>query len=118
MSYSPLDGPDTSLAGFAHLGAIIGPVIPWLVWRVRRDEDPFVAREAAKATNAGMAFLTAFVAATLVELFVPLVGFVGRLAQVAIIVVAIFLCVNAYRRVRRGVPTSYPLQLRVMRLDD
>lgn len=118
MSYSPLDGPDTALAGFAHLGAIVGPIIPWLVWRARRDEDPFVAREAAKATNAGMAFLTAFVVATLVELFVPLVGFVGRLAQVATVLVAIFLCVHAYRRVRRGAPTSYPLQLRVMRLDD
>lgn len=117
MSYSPLDGPDTALAGFAHLGAIIGPVIPWLVWRVRREEDPFVSREAAKATNAGMAFLVAFILATLIELFLPLVGFVGRLAQVAIVVVAVFLCVHAYRRVRRGMPTSYPVELRVLALE-
>ena len=61
MNYSPLDGPDTALAGFAHLGAIVGPIIPWLVWRSRRDEDPFVAREAAKATNAGMAFLLSLI---------------------------------------------------------
>jgi len=114
MSYSPLDGPDTSLAGFAHLGAIVGPVIPWLVWRSRREEDAFVGREAAKATNAGMAFMLVFVAATLVELFVPLVGFVGRLAQFATVVVALFLCIHAYRRVRRGLPTSYPFQMRVL----
>ncbi|MCR6713082.1 MAG: DUF4870 domain-containing protein [Demequina sp.] len=118
MSYSPLDGPDTSLAGFAHLGAVIGPVIPWLVWRVRREEDPFVAREAAKATNAGMAFLVAFAAGTLIWMFVPFVGFVGRMLQVAVIVVALVLCVNAFRRVRRGVPTSYPVQIRVLSLED
>lgn len=118
MSYSSLDGPDTALAGFAHLGAIIGPVIPWIVWRSRRDEDPFVTREAIKATNAGMAFLLAFVGATLVEAFVPLVGFVGRLAQVATVVVAVFLCVHAFRRVRRGLPTSYPIQLRVLTVED
>ena len=118
MSYSPLDGPDTSLAGFAHLGAIVGPVIPWLVWLSRRNEDAFVGREAAKAANAGMAFLVAFVAATLIELFVPLIGFVGRLAQVSVVVVAVFLCVHAYRRVRRGLPTSYPFQLRVLSQQD
>lgn len=118
MTYSPLDGPDTSLASFAHLGAIIGPVIPWLVWLARRSEDPFVAREAAKATNAGMAFFLAFAVATLVNLFVPFVGFVGRLAQIAVVVVAVFLCIHAYRRVRRGVPTGYPVQVRVISVED
>ncbi len=117
MSYSPIDGPDTGLAGIAHLGAMIGPVVPWLVWLSRRSDDPFVTREAGKATNAGMAFLAAFVVATLVELFVPFIGFVGRLAQVAIVVVAVFLCIHAYRRVRRGAPTSYPFQLRVVNPD-
>lgn len=118
MSYSPLDGPDTSLAGFAHLGAIIGPAIPWFVWLARRNEDPFVTKESAKAINAGMAFFLAFAVATLIELYVPLVGFVGRLAQLAVIVVAVFLCVHAFRRVRRGSPTSYPFQIRVVKTDD
>jgi len=118
MTYSPLDGPDTSLAGFAHLGAIVGPVIPWIIWRTRREEDPFVAREAAKATNAGMAFLAAFALGTVVWLFVPFIGFTGRMLQVAAVAVAVFLCVNAFRRVRRGVTTSYPVQLRVIRDDE
>ena len=118
MSYSPLDGPDASLAGLAHLGAILGPVVPWLVWLARRSDDPFVAREAAKAANAGMAFLIAFVAATLVEMFVPLVGWVGRLGQVTVIVVAVTLCVNAFRRVHRGIPTSYPVRVPVVGVAD
>ena len=118
MTYSSLDGPDTALAGFAHLGAIVGPVIPWLVWLARRNEDPFVTREAAKALNAGMAFFVAFTIATLIDLFVPLVGFVGRLAQLATLVVAVFLCVHAFRRVRRGVPTSYPFQIKVVNTDE
>jgi len=118
MSYSSLDGPDTSLAGLAHLGAIIGPLIPWLVWLSRRNEDPFVTKESAKAINGGMAFLVAFIAATLVANFVPLVGFVGRLAQLAVAVIAVFLCVHAFRRVRRGVPTSYPFQIKVVSIDE
>jgi uncharacterized Tic20 family protein len=118
MSYSSLDGPDTSLAGVAHLGAIAGPLVPWLVWLARRNEDPFVTKEAAKAVNAGFAFLLAFVGATLVANYVPLVGFVGRLAQLAVIVVAVFLCVHAFRRVRRGVPTSYPFQIKVVSTDE
>lgn len=118
MAYSPLDGPDTALAGFAHLSAITGPLIPWLVWLSRRNEDPLVAKEAAKATNAGMAFFLAFAVATLINIYVPLVGFVGRLAQLAVIVVAAFLCVHAFRRVRRGVPTSYPFQIKVVTTDE
>jgi len=116
MSYSPLDGPDASLAGLAHLGAILGPVVPFVVWLARRGDDPFVAREAAKATNAGMAFLIAFAAATAIDMFVPLVGWVGRLAQITVIVVAVALCVNAFRRVHRGIPTSYPVQVKVVTL--
>lgn len=118
MSYSPLDGPDTALAGLAHLGAIAGPAIPWFVWLARRKEDPFVTKEAAKAVNAGMAFFLAFAVATLIALYVPLIGFVGRLTQLAVIVVAVFLCVHAFRRVRRGSPTSYPFQIRVVNIDE
>lgn len=118
MSYSSLDGPDTALAGVAHLGAIAGPLVPWLVWLSRRNEDPFVARESGKAINAGLAFLLAFAGATLIANFVPLIGFVGRLAQLAILVAAVFLCVHAFRRVRRGAPTSYPFQIKVVNKDD
>jgi uncharacterized Tic20 family protein len=88
------------------------------VWLARRNEDRFVAREAAKAVNAGLAFFLAFAAATLVAAYVPLVGFVGRLAMLAVVVVALFLCVHAFRRVRRGLPTSYPFQIKVVNTDD
>lgn len=115
MAYAASDGPDTALAGLAHLGAILGPVIPWGVWLARRRDDEFVAREAAKATNLGMAVLVAFVAATLIEVFVPFVGFLGRLAQLVVLVVAGVLCVQAYRNVRRGAPTSYPIYIKVVK---
>lgn len=115
MTYAASEGPDTALAGLAHLGAIVGPVIPLGVWLARRRDDEFVTREAAKATNMGMAVLTAFVAATLVEVFVPLVGFLGRLAQLVVLVIAGFLCVQAFRNVRRGAPTTYPIYIKVVK---
>lgn len=118
MAFAAHDGPDTGTASFAHLVAVTGPVIPGIVYLLRKRTDPFVAREAAKATNAGMAFLIAFVAATLVEFYVPLVAFVGRLTQLAIIVVAVTVCVQCSRRVRDGLPTSYPFYIKVVKTHD
>lgn len=115
MAYAATEGPHTTLASLAHLGAILGPVIPLVVWLSRRRDDEYVAREAAKATNLGMAVLVGFAAATLVELYVPLVGFLGRLAQLVVLVVAGFLCVQAFRNVRRGSPTTYPIYFKVVK---
>jgi len=114
VAYAAQEGPNTGLAAVAHLGALLGPIVPGIVYLMRRRTDPFVAREAAKATNAGMAFFVAFVLATIVELYVPLLGFVGRLAQLAVIVVAVVVCVQCSRRVRDGLPTAYPFQIRVV----
>lgn len=118
MTYMAHEGPDTTMAGFAHLAAITGPVLPLLVWLGRRREDEFSAREAAKAANYGMAVLTAVVVATLVRLYVPLVGFLGTLAQLAVLVVAVFYSVQAFRNVQRGTPASYPFNIKVVKTND
>jgi len=118
VAFAAQDGPDTGLASFAHLAAITGPAIPAIVYLTRRRTDPFVTREAAKATNAGMAFLVTFVVATLIEFYVPLVAFVGRLTQLAIVVVAVMVCVQCSRRVRDGLPTSYPFYIKVVKTHD
>lgn len=118
MAYMAAEGEDTGLASFAHLSAIVGPLIPLAIWAARRNDDPFVTREAAKAANFSAATALAFIAATLVAVYVPFVGFVGTLAQLVILVVAIFLCIQAFRAVRRLAPTSYPFQLRMVRDND
>lgn len=110
--------PDTALAGLAHLGAVLGPVIPWCVWAARRRDDAWVAREAAAAANFGMLVLAIFVLATLVRLFVPLVAFIGTLTQLAVLVVAGVLCYQAFRTVRRGLSATYPYDIKVVRNND
>ncbi len=76
---------DTQAAEIAQLGAITGPVIPYVIYRLRRERDPFGAREAARATNFGVLVLAAFAVATLVRALVPFVGFLGTLAQLAVV---------------------------------
>ena len=118
MTYMAHEGPDTAMAGVAHLGAIAGPLVPFVVWLGRRREDSFSAREAANATNFGFAVLTAFVLATLTRIYVPLVGFLGTLAQLAILVVAVVYCVQAFRTVRRGSSATYPIDIKVVKTHD
>jgi uncharacterized Tic20 family protein len=118
MAYTAQDGDDTALAGFAHLAAMTGPVVPLLIWLARRRYDEYSSREAANATNYGMALVVAAVIATVVRLFVPLLGFLGTLAQLAVLVVAVFYSVQAYRNVHRGMPASYPFQIKVVKTND
>ena len=115
MTYTNTGGLDTGAAKLAQLGAIAGPLIPWLVWLNRRDEEPLSARDAAVATNFGTAVLAAFLAATAVRYFVPLFGFIGTVGQLAVAVAAVALCVQAYRSVHTGVPASYPIEFKVVK---
>lgn len=118
MTYTDDGGPDTVMAGFAHLGSLAGPLVPVLVWLARRNDNEFARAEAAKATNHGMAVLVAFVVATLVRLYVPLVSFLGTLAQLVVLVVAVFFSVQAFRNAQRGLPSSYPFNIKVVKTHD
>ncbi len=118
MTYTAHEGPDTVSAGAAHLGAIAGPFIPLAVYYSRKEQDSFAAAEAVKAARFSGVLLAAFLAATAVRLFVPLVGFLGTLAQWVIPVVAIYFCLAGFKLARRGEPANYPFQLKVEKTDD
>lgn len=109
---------DTTVAGWAHLSALTGPVLPALVWLARRRDDAWAATEAAKATNWGMAVLVSAVAATVVRMYVPFVGFLGTLAQLVVLIVAVFFCVQAHRNVHEGAPATYPFYIKVVKTND
>ena len=118
MSQTVPEGSDTTMAGAAHLTAIVGPLIPWFIWLGTRRDDDFSANEAAKAVNFALLVLAAFIVATLVRLFVPLVGFLGTLAQWVVPIVAAYFCIQAFRVARKGSPASYPYQFKVVKTND
>ena len=118
MTYTAQEGPDTAKASAAHLGAVVGPLIPLAVYFVERDRDAFAAGEASKAARFSTVLLAVFLAATLVRIFVPLVGFLGTLAQWVIPVVAIYFCLAGFKLARRGEPANYPFQFKVETSDD
>lgn len=118
MTYTDHEGSDTAKASAAHLGAVIGPLIPLAVYCAVRERDKFAAGEASKAARFSTVLLAAFLAATVVRLFVPLVGFLGTLAQWVIPVVAIYFCLAGFKLARRGEPANYPFQFKVETTDD
>lgn len=118
MTYTSIEGARTGLASFAHLAAITGPIVPAAVYVSQREADRFAATEAAKATNFGLATVTAFALATAVRIFVPLLGFLGTLAQWVVPVVAVYFCIAGFRMARRGEPAQYPIQFKVVKTDD
>lgn len=115
MAYQNLGGPDVKAAELAQLGAIVGPLIPFLVWLNRRNEEPVSARDAAAATNFGMFVFSAFLPATVLRMYGPWLGWVGAVLQVMIVVIAIVLCFQAYGSVRKGVPAQFPVEISVLR---
>ena len=118
MTQTAPEQADTTMAGAAHLTAILGPLIPWFIWLGRRRDDDFSANEAAKAVNFSALVFIAFLVATLVRLFVPLVGFLGTLAQWVVPIVAAYFCIQAFRVARKGSPASYPYQFKVVKTND
>ncbi len=118
MAYTADEGPDTSRASAAHLSAIAGPLIPLAVYFAERGRDEFAAGEASKAARFSTLLLAAFIVATSVRLFVPLVGFLGTLAQWVIPVVAIYFCLAGFKLARQGEPANYPFQFKVEKNDD
>ena len=118
MTYTADQGPDTAKASAAHLSAITGPFIPLGLYFAERDRDLFAAGEASKAARFSAVLLAAFIAATCVRLFVPLVGFLGTLGQWVIPVVVIYFCLAGFRLARQGEPAHYPFQFKVEKKDD
>jgi uncharacterized Tic20 family protein len=110
-----LRAPSTRAAELAQVGAIFGPLIPWLVWWRRRGTNLLAERDAAAATNFGTLVVVAFGAATALRAFIPFVGFLGTVGQLAVLVSSVVLCLQAYGAVRRGVPATYPVDLKVVK---
>lgn len=118
MTYTFHEREQTTRASAVHLLALTGPIIPAALFFASRRTDRFAAGEAAKATNFAAAAVIAFVLATLVRIFVPLVGFVGTLSQWVVPVVAVYCCLAGFRLARRGEPAQYPIQFKVVKTDD
>src|SRR5664279_3254473 len=108
MTYTAHTGASTSAAGFAHLAGLTGPVVPLLIYALLRRRDSFVSSEAAKAANFSTMMFAVFVLATIIRIHVPLVGFLGTLAQWVVPVVVIYFSLASFWLARQGDPAHYP----------
>ena len=118
MTYTAHTGASTSAAGFAHLAGLTGPVVPLLLYALLRRRDSFVSSEAGKAANFSTMMVAILVVATIIRMYVPLVGFLGTLAQWVVPVVAIYFSLAGFWLARQGNPAHYPFQLKVVKTHD
>ncbi len=118
MTYTAPTSASTSAAGFAHLAGLTGPVVPLLLFSLLRRRDSFVSSEAAKAANFSTTMVATLVLATIVRIHVPLVGFLGTLAQWVVPIVAVYFSLAGFWLARRGNPAHYPFQFKVVKTDE
>ncbi len=118
MTYTAPTGASTSAAGFAHLSGLTGPVVPLLIYALLRRRDSFVSTEAAKAANFSTAMVATFVLATIIRLYVPLVGFLGTLTQWVVPIVAVYFSLTGFWLARGSNPAHYPFQFKVVKTDE
>ena len=117
-SPSPADLPSSNerlLAGFAHVGAVLGPflVVPIVIYFLQRDKSRFVAHHALRAIMLYLGALVVVVMGVVVGLMllsgipglmstnVMLIGFVGMygfvlLACIIYLVLAVLAAVRAF----------------------
>lgn len=118
MTYIAPTNTSTTTAGIAHLSGMTGPLIPLGLFALTRRSDAFASAESAKAANFSTAVVAIMIAATAIRLYVPLVGFIGTLAQWVVPVVAIYFSVTGFWVARRGEPAHYPFQFKVVKTDE
>ena len=59
--------------------------------------------------------LVSFAVATAIRAFIPFLGFLGTVGQLAVVASSVVLCLQAYSAVRRGVSATYPVDLKVVK---
>ncbi len=118
MTYTAQTGASMTTAGIAHLTGLTGPVVPLIIYAARRRADSFASSEAAKAANFSTAVVAVFLLATIVRIYVPLIGFLGTLTQWVVPVVAIYFSLAGFWLARQGKPAHYPYQLKVVKTHD
>lgn len=89
------------------LGNILGPLVIWLM---KKDESPFVARHGAQALNFQISITIYFLVC-----FVLTVVFVGILGMIAVIVIDLVYTILNMVRASEGREPRYPLTLRFVR---
>lgn len=98
----------------AGIGFVLGPLIVWLV---KKDTMPHVAREAAEALNFNLSWMIYSLVATVVTMILMfvLIGFLLFPLLLVAMVAWIVLIVVAAVRVSDGTPYRYPLTIRFIR---
>lgn len=99
----PAANNSNQLASFAHLGVILGFLVPLIIWLVGKDQSEFVDAEGKKALNFGILVSIAYFVS-----FIPLIGWLITLAG---FVVAIIFGVQGFQKASKGEPYLYPFTL-------
>ncbi|WP_160297591.1 DUF4870 domain-containing protein [Demequina salsinemoris] len=91
------------MASFAHLGVILGFLVPLIIWLVGKDQSPFIDEEGKKALNFGILVSIAY--------FLSWIPFIGWLLSLAAFVAAIIFGIQGFQAASKGQPYTYPFTI-------
>ena len=100
---------DKTMAMIAHLGGIVGFLIPLIIWLIKKDQSPFVNDQGKESLNFQITMFIVWMVAIMTS-FV-LIGFV--LIPIAMIGNLVF-CILGGLAAQRGEAYRYPVTLRLI----
>ncbi|GAA0929225.1 DUF4870 domain-containing protein [Nonomuraea longicatena] len=109
------DGPrpgtdDTTLAMLAHLlGLVSGWVGPLVIYLTKKDESPYIRRQAAEALNFQLTMFIAYLVAVLLSIVL-----IGLLLLPIVFVFSLVFHIQAAVAANRGAAYRYPVSIRMI----
>lgn len=109
--YGPRPGSDdTTMAMLAHvLGLLTSFVGPLILYLVKKDESPFVRRQAAEALNFQITVIIAYIVSFILTFIL-----IGIILFFAVGIAALVLAIMAALAANRGEDYRYPINIRMV----
>jgi len=102
---------DRNNAGLIHLlGGIFGIIIALILWLVFKDKSDFVDAEGKKAVNFQIWATIGYIVGGILTLI-----FIGAFISLAVWIVSLIFGIKNYSAVKAGQPTSYPIDVALVK---
>lgn len=100
---------DKTMAMIAHLGGIVGFIIPLIIWLIKKDQSPFVNDQGKESLN----FQITMVIAWMVVITTSFL-FIGFLLMPIVLIGNLIFCIMGGLAAQRGETYRYPVTLRLI----
>ncbi|WP_084130707.1 DUF4870 domain-containing protein [Demequina sp. NBRC 110055] len=98
------------MPALAHLTTPLGFLLPLIFWLVGKDQSSFADSEGKAALNFGIVVTIGYVISAVIG-FIPIIGLLSLLINLAIFVVALIFGLQGFQAAQKGQSYRYPFTL-------